>query len=111
MKTFTGQYCAQGDLNIYACDEIPEGLTELKPENGVHILAHSETGHHHVIDGNTVRVFRQDEFVSYMEVAKPTPLRHLRTVDRHETIEIPPQKYKLVRQREYIADGFRIAAD
>ena len=65
MKTFTGQYCAQGDLNIYACDEIPEGLEELKPENGVHILAHSETGHNHELAAESVQVFKQDEFISF----------------------------------------------
>ena len=111
MKTFAGQYCAQGDLNIYVCDEIPEGLEELKPENGVHVLAHSETGHNHEIAAESVRVFRQDEFISYMEVTKPAEIRHLKSFDKHETLLVPPQKYRFGRQREYIADGFRIAAD
>ena len=111
MKTFTGKYCAQGDLNIYACDGIPEGLAKLKSENGVYVLAHSETGHNHELAAESVQVFKQDEFISFMEVSKPSNLRHLKSFDRHETITMPPGTYRITRQREHIADGFRIAAD
>ena len=111
MTKFTGQYCAQGDLNIFAVDAIPDELSELKPINGEHVLAHSETGHHHVIDGNTVRVFKQDDFVSYLEVKKPATVRHLRAFDTHAPISLPPGKYRVTRQREYTIEGFRVAQD
>lgn len=111
MKKFAGKYCAQGDLNIFACDEIPEGLKECKPRDGSHILAHSETGHHHIVDGNTVRVFEQDEFISYLDVQKESNVVHLRNFDTHETIALPPGQYRISRQREYTPEGFRRAAD
>lgn len=109
---FKPPYCAQGDLNIFSIDSMPDGLKELNPDNdGRHVLAHSETGHHHVIDGNTVRVFEEDEFVSYLEVAEPTNVVHLRSFDTHQPITLPTGKYRITRQREYIPDGFRRAAD
>lgn len=108
---FQAPYTAQGDLNIFSCDSIPKGITEKDPENGKHILAHSETGHHHVIDGNTARVFEQDEFVSFMEVKEESNIVHLRSFDTHKTIVLPPGKYRLTKQREYTPEGFRRAAD
>lgn len=112
MKTFTGNYCAQGDLNIFLVDSIPKDLTEASPEkDGNHILAHSETGHHHVIDGNTVRVFNENEFSSYLEVKEDSNIIHLRGFDTHETMKVPAGKYRISRQREYTPEGYRRAAD
>ncbi len=114
MKKFQPPYSAQGDLNIYACDSIPEGLKEVKAgacTDGNHVLAHSETGHHHVISGNTVRMFNEDDFISYLDVRKTSNVVHLRNFDTHETIELPVGKYRIARQREYTPEGFRRAAD
>lgn len=105
------KYIAQGDLNIFAVDSIPDGLCELKPENGKHILAHSETGHHHVVDGNTVRVFEEDEFVSYLDVEKESNVVHMRSFDTHDPVALNPGQYRITRQREYTLEGFRRAAD
>ena len=105
------KYIAQGDLNIFAVDAIPTGLAEAKPTNGQHVLAHSETGHHHVIDGNTVRVYEVDEFESYLDVQEPSNVVHMRSFDTHETVELPPGQYRITRQREYTPEGFRRAAD
>ena len=111
MIKFTPPYHPQGDLNIFSVDEIPEGLSEEKAEKGQHILAHSETGHHHVVDGNTVRVFKENDFVSYLDVEKESNVVHLRSFDTHETIQVPPGKYRITRQREYTPEGYRRAAD
>lgn len=113
MITFVPPYCAQGDLNIFACDEIPAGLAESVAVDGHHVLAHSETGHHHVVEGNTVRVFMdpENEFESYLDVDEPSNIVHLRDFDTHETIRLLPGKYRITRQREYTPEGFRLAAD
>lgn len=103
---------AQGDLYIKAVSEIPAGLNDAKKENGQYILAHSETGHHHVVDGNCVRVLNQDEFISYVEVKKPCEIIHLRAFHIHAPIKLEPgKKYRISRQREYIPEGYRRAAD
>jgi len=104
MKHFN--YIAQGDLNIFAVDSIPE-----LAETDNRVLAHSETGHHHVIEGNAVRVYEQDEFVSYLDVQEPAKVVHLRGFDTHAPVDLPAGKYCLTRQREYTPEGFRRAAD
>lgn len=111
MKKFTPPYVAQGDLNIFACQSIPDDLEPAEPIDGKHVLAHSETGHHHVIDGNTCRVFKRDDFIAYLDVEKPSNVVHLRGFDTHEGIELPAGKYRITRQREYTPEGFRVAAD
>ena len=118
MKKFEYPYSAQGDLNIFAIDaiegmSIPKDIPESAPEkDGNHIVAHSETGHHHIIDGNTARVYNQDEFRSYLRVDKESNVVHLRGFDTHETITLPPGDYLLTRQMEDDGlDGWRRAAD
>ncbi len=111
---FVPPYCAQGDLNIFSCKDIPKNLIEQKKEGGQYILAHSETGHHHVIDGNVARVVNKNEFISYMEVKEEAKIFHLRKFDTHKTIVLPPGNYRLTRQREYVPyqpKAFRPATD
>lgn len=48
MKTFTN-CAAQGDLMIRRIDKMPANATPVAAERGAFIVAHSETGHNHVI--------------------------------------------------------------
>ena len=112
MNTFNHQ-AAQGDMLITKIDHLPKNVTPLKLENDVYVLAHSETGHHHVVDPRHVQVYEaaNDSFVSYMVVEHPTALKHLRSFDTHAPVSIPAGTYRINRQREYTAEGFRRAAD
>lgn len=108
---FIAPYSAQGDLNIFVCEEIPTNTNEAnKSEIGHYVLAHSETGHNHVISG-AVTMYDENEFISYLDVSESSNVVHLRNFDTHKTIKLPPGKYRITRQREYIAEGFRRAAD
>lgn len=116
-RTFKIQ-AAQGDCLLRRVESLPAGIKLATPENGAYTVAHSETGHHHVIDAApNVRVYdTADPLVSYLEViaatdAMETLLRHLRGHDTHETIAIPPGIYEVRRQREYTPEGWRRAAD
>lgn len=117
MRTFKNQ-AAQGDLLIRRIDAIPQGAKPMQSEKGQFIVAHSETGHHHVIaERPGVQVYSTDDpLVSYLRVIEATEqtealLEHLRTFDTHETIAIPPGDYELRRQREYTPEGWRRVAD
>jgi len=112
MLTFTTQ-AAQGDVYLRRVDAIPEGLIPNPAVDGVHILAHSETGHHHtVIDRPGVQVFKKDAFESYLEITgQPLVLEHNRSFDTHAPIEIQPGIYRISNQREYTPEGWRRAAD
>lgn len=113
MKTFQ-KMAAQGDMLLIRIDAVPEGAREMAPLNGAYILAHSETGHNHVVlERPTVKLFSAtDEFRAYLVVEdEPAELRHLRGFDTHESLRIPVGTYEVRRQREYTPQGFRRAAD
>lgn len=117
MKTFKNQ-AAQGDLLIRRIEKLPEGAKAVKSEKGFHIVAHSETGHNHVIaDRPNVTLYTTgDPMVSYLQVieatdATETLLEHLRSFDTHETIKIPSGVFEIRRQREYTPEGWRRVED
>ena len=111
--TFTHQG-AQGDMLLTRIDQIPIDATKQSSEyNDVHIVTHSETGHHHVVDSQDVDFFQSanDSFVSFLKVKKPTNLRHLRDTDTHLPLQLDPGIYRVNRQVEYIPGGFRQVQD
>jgi len=117
MKTFT-KCAAQGDLLIRRVDTIPATAVAMKSEHGQFVVAHSETGHNHVIaERPNVKMFTTgDPMISYLQVieatdATETLLKHLRGHDTHETIKIPAGNYEIRRQREYTPEGWRRVED
>lgn len=117
MKTFQDR-AAQGDLLIRRVQALPAGLKPMNTERGRFIVAHSETGHHHVIaERPGVVVYETaDPLLSYLEVIEATDetealLEHLRGHDTHESIKIGVGIYELRRQREHAPEGWRRVAD
>lgn len=117
MKTFTNM-AAQGDFVIIRVDHIPEGLVSLEPnKEGSIVIAHSETGHDHVMLADRVEAYRNssisddDLYEMFLLVKEPATIEHLRSFDTHEALEVKPGAYKIRRQREYTPEGFRRAAD
>ena len=117
MLTFKNQ-AAQGDLFIRRINSLPSGLKPMATENGAFIVAHSETGHHHVIEARSnVTVYNTDDpLVSYLQVIEATEetetlIEHLRNFDTHESIKVAPGNYEIRRQREYSPEGWRRVAD
>jgi hypothetical protein len=99
-------------------DALPANIKPATAKNGKYVVAHSETGHDHVIESRpNVRLYdSQDPFVSYLEVIEATDameclLEHMRSYDTHETIKVPPGIYEVRRQREYTPEGWRKAQD
>ena len=112
------QQAAQGDLLISRIDELPEGLTHdtANPDNvqkNKYIVTHSETGHNHVMSVESAEFYTdpKDEFKLYVVVNEPTVLEHHRSFDTHKPIKVDAGNYRINRQREYIPEGFRRAAD
>ena len=117
MKEFKN-CAAQGDLFIRRVNAIPTGLKPLAIEAGNYIVAHSETGHHHVIEArpNVVVFATDDPLVSYLQIveatdAMETVIEHLRNFDTHESIKVGPGNYEIRRQREYTPEGWRRVSD
>ncbi len=117
MKTFKN-CAAQGDVMIRRIDKLPDGIEESVKENGRFVVAHSETGHNHVIEASpNVHLYDgEDPFVSYLQVVEATDatetlLEHMRSFDTHETLKIPPGFFEVRRQREHTPEGWRKAQD
>lgn len=117
MKQFETR-CAQGDVYFIRVENLPQGLTEIKPDNGEIIVTHSETGHSHVCvldlldDKPNVRMYSGDNpLIAWLEVNRPTALEHKRNFDMHEPILFSPGVYQVRRQREYVPEGFRQIQD
>lgn len=116
MKTFT-KMAAQGDFIIIRIDDISANVEKLEAENGQYVIAHSETGHNHVMTMERVQAFKpknvedRDLYELFLSVEQPTEINHLRSFDTHETLLVPPGNYQVRRQREYVPEGYRRAAD
>lgn len=110
-RTFTAM-AAQGDLLLRKIDAIPDGFTAAKPCGGRHIVAHSETGHHHFLNAKGVEYFTgADPMIAYLRCSSPTELLHDRPHDTHAPIALEVGNYELRRQREYTPAGFRRVED
>jgi len=119
MKPATfGNQAAQGDLLIRRIGNIPSDAKPVQPEKGEYVVAHSETGHHHVIEARpNVRLFTTDDpMVSYLQVVEAADkvevlIEHLRSFDTHRAIAVLPGNYEIRRQREYSPKGWKMVAD
>jgi hypothetical protein len=111
-KAFKNQ-AAQGDFVITRIAHLPQNARMEIPVDGKYIIAHSETGHHHVISSDYVELYVDEgnPFVGYLTVADVAFIEHLRPFDTHEELEVTPGIYRINRQREYVPDGFRKAMD
>lgn len=106
---------AQGDLYITRVAALPEGIKMTQADGGRYIVAHSETGHHHVVEAEGCHYYEvvEDPLTAYLEVIDATEvtLKHLRAWDTHDPLTIGPGIYRIRRQREYTPEGWRRVAD
>lgn len=112
MQTFKNQ-AAQGDCLITRVATIPEGFVIDSQKDSNYVVAHSETGHNHVMESKDIDFYTSanDPLMIYLVVNKATPVRHLRSFDTHEPLSVPPGIFRINRQRESIPEGFRKAQD
>lgn len=120
MKTGT-EIIAQGDVLFMRVDSIPDDATERKPA-AEHVVAHSETGHHHVARAAGLRVFDSphDPLESYLRAPGAIEVRHERGYDTHETVELLGKLeevldgnavWKVRRQRQQTPEGMQRVVD
>jgi hypothetical protein len=114
MKSITRQG-AQGDVLFIKVSKVPEGFVEAprKEEEPV-VVAHSETGHNHVIMADVAHfIHASDNMKSYVKLGtKPAHVEHLRAWDTHETLELkgePGEIWEIRRQEEWTPEGWKRA--
>ncbi len=111
MKTVRS-IAAQGDVMFIRVEKLPEGLTERESGSRV-IVAHSETGHHHVAHAERVMLYgSNDPMVCYL-VAEGAyaDIVHERPHNTHETLRLDAPIWKIVRQREATPEGWKRVED
>jgi hypothetical protein len=127
----TGKPFAQGEVLIwmkkYAPKSVLEGVAalkdmkEMKLENGMLILGHSETGHHHVLEpvNNKSTISRaamalidaaNDSFVE-LKLNEPCKIVHLRDFDTHGGAILPSGEYIRGLREEQTVQGWVRVAD
>lgn len=121
----------QGDVLFRRIDAIPDSARE-RPKADEHVVAHSETGHHHVArgKGRSLRMFDDaaNPALSYIEFrGGPMPIQHMRSHDTHETVELlastdkmldridealaEPARFEVIRQRQHTPEGWQRVVD
>lgn len=95
-KQFNG--VRHGEVMLVPVDVIPAG--KLLPR-GDYLLAHSETGHHHVLEGTGFNVIETSTGQIFVKVRHDTNLAHRKTHDKHRTVTIPPSILKRYHMVEY----------
>lgn len=105
---------AQGDVMFVRVSAIPADAKTVPATDGRHVVAHSETGHHHVTraDGTVFYEGPADPFTCYLRVDGAfADIEHLRPFDTHETVRLERGTWMARRSREYVPEGFRRVED
>lgn len=111
------QQAAQGDVLFIRRDALPDGLSRVD-RDGDAVVAHSETGHHHVVRDPHVVMFEppNDPLVCYLmnEIGGEFEVTHLRSFDTHAPLLLdggPGAVWEVRRQREHTPEGWRRVED
>ena len=101
-----------GEVWLQPVTKAPKGKSKKVKE---YIVGHSETGHHHVLESQTkFEVMPGDEtYDLYVRLFRPTPIKHKKTFDIHETQILAPGEYAVYQKTEYdpFADVVRAVYD
>jgi hypothetical protein len=102
----------QGDVMFRRVTAVPPMAKQEEHEEPL-IVAHSETGHHHVVQGGKlVTFFRESESTCYLRLeGGPADVVHLHPTDTHETLRLSEGMWQVVRQREMSPWGERLVED
>lgn len=112
---------AQGEITLIRLGDLPPkkddeyydfggSFHRMELEDGLLIIGHSETGHHHVMEPKSVTAAIQKNAPAGMGILRlivesPTPIVHLRGTDTHEPIMVEPGVYEARLARQF--DPFR----
>jgi hypothetical protein len=112
---------AQGDVMFRRVRAVPDGFEKSTAEGPI-VVAHSETGHHHVVEDLSCFHFvsPRDTMVAYLQLGDGcaagggVDVVHKRPFDTHETLRLlgkPGDVFEVRRQREWTPEGWRRVED
>ncbi len=109
---------AQGEITIFRVSAMPEGLTPYteKDKRGRAIISHSESGHHHVLDGDVAVLERPDSppgmRILYALLDQPTALIQ-DAADAHgqHNLDAGVYEFRIAREYDPFSEQVRQVAD
>ena len=102
---------AQGDVLLLRIDKLPEDAIRDKSD-GAGVIAHSETGHHHVAIGCDVYRALGEPSICYLVSEDSIEIEHRRPWDTHAPLILEGGGVWIAkRQREHTPDGWRQVED
>jgi hypothetical protein len=108
---------AQGDVLFRRVDSLPAGVRR-EPREGPIVVAHSETGHHHVVASEQAEFYSTaNPLVGFLRFDGAfADVEHLRPYHTHETLRLlgnddEPAFYEVRRQREHTFTGWQRSID
>ena len=91
-----------GELYLLPVSKVPKGKSS---EHSMFVLAHSETGHNHVLQAEPKTTFTVtevgDAVERFLSVSAPVKLVHQKTFDVHQTRVLAPGDYRVYYKQEY----------
>lgn len=106
------QSARQGDVLFRRVGALPDGTTHRPAEGGQHIVAHSETGHHHTVEARLAEMFdTKSDTLCYLRVTGEVPVVHHRSFDTHKPFTLTPGVWEVRRAREHTPEGWRRVQD
>lgn len=95
------QIIRHGEVIMKPVSTLPQGM-KLEKEVKSHIVAHSETGHHHVLESIDFLKIYQGKGETFIELTKEGNLRHEKTgKDVHTPHKVAPAIYQIVIKKEF----------
>jgi len=88
-----------GEIILQPVSKMPKSEKQLATK---HIVGHSETGHHHVLESKTEFEWTKDNKQElYVRLFEPAKLVHQKTTNKHKTLTISAGIYKVLKKTEY----------
>lgn len=92
-----------GEMFIQKIDKLPELKNAKSHKVKMAVLAHSETGHNHVLSSTKTFTVHEigEQVEKYLELSAPAELDHKKELDRHENRTLEKGIYKITFKQEY----------
>jgi hypothetical protein len=89
-----------GEALMLPVSKMPKGKTTKVTKQ---IIAHSETGHHHVVEADTEFeiIGSAEKHDLYLRLFEPAKLVHKKPTQKHKTLPVVPGIWKVLHKTEY----------
>lgn len=100
MKQVKRTAIQHGEAMLFPVEDAPKADTK---EVTSTIIAHSKTGHHHVVESSVSFEVQGDIDTEdlYLRLFEPAKLVHKKTTQKHKTLDIPAGLWKVIHKTEY----------